>query len=79
MGAVNRPGIHQLNGHKTLMEVLSLAEGLRQDAGPRINISRKIEYGPIPLANAKPDGGQFSVAKVPVKALLAGVGRLTIF
>ena len=74
MGAVNRPGIHQLNGHKTLMEVLSLAEGLRQDAGPRINISRKIEYGPIPLANAKPDAtGQFSVAEVPVKTLLAGV------
>jgi polysaccharide export outer membrane protein len=74
MGAVNKPGIHQLNGHKTLMEVLSLAEGLRQDAGPRINISRKIENGPIPLANAKPDRtGQFSVAEVPVKELLAGV------
>jgi polysaccharide export outer membrane protein len=74
MGAVNRPGIHQLNGRKTLMEVLSLAEGLRQDAGPRINISRKIEYGAIPLASAKPDPtGQFSVAEVPVKALLSGV------
>jgi polysaccharide export outer membrane protein len=73
MGAVNRPGIHQLNGRKTLMEVLSLAEGLRQDAGPRINISRKVEYGPIPLANARPDPtGQFSVADVPVKELLGG-------
>jgi polysaccharide export outer membrane protein len=56
------------------MELLSLAEGLRQDAGPRINISRKMQYGPIPLANAKPDPtGQFSVAEVPVKELLAGV------
>ena len=73
MGAVNKPGIHQLNGRKTLMEVLSLAEGLRQDAGPRVNISRKIEYGPIPLSNARPDPtGQFSVAEVPVKGLLAG-------
>jgi polysaccharide export outer membrane protein len=73
MGAVNKPGVHQLNGHKTLMEVLSLAEGLRQDAGPRINISRKIEYGSIPLSNARPDAtGQFSVAEVPVKGLLAG-------
>ena len=73
MGAVNKPGIHQLNGRKTLMEVLSLAEGLRQDAGPRINISRKIEYGSIPLSNARPDAtGQFSVAEVPVKGLLAG-------
>jgi polysaccharide export outer membrane protein len=73
MGAVNKPGIHQLNGRKTLMEVLSLAEGLRQDAGPRINISRKVEYGSIPLSNARPDAtGQFSVAEVPVKELLAG-------
>jgi polysaccharide biosynthesis/export protein len=74
MGAVNRPGVHQLNGRKTLIEVLSLAEGLRQDAGPRINISRKIQYGAIPLRNEKTDpSGQFSVAEVPVKELLAGV------
>jgi polysaccharide biosynthesis/export protein len=74
MGAVNRPGIHQVNGRKTLMEVLSLAEGLRQDAGPRITVSRKIEYGPIPLPTASTDAtGQFSVATVLVKDLLAGV------
>jgi polysaccharide biosynthesis/export protein len=73
MGAVNHPGVHQLRGRKTLMEVVSMADGLRQDAGPRINISRQIQYGPIPLRTAKTDPtGKFSVADVAVKDLLAG-------
>ena len=73
MGAVNHPGIHQLEGHKTLMEVISMGDGLRPDAGPRVNISREIQYGPIPLPTAKPDpSGKYSVADVGVKDLLAG-------
>ena len=54
MGAVNHPGVHQLEGHKTLVEAISLAEGLRQDAGPRVNISRQIQYGPIPCPLLEP-------------------------
>ena len=73
MGAVNHPGVHQLEGRKTLMEAISLADGLRQDAGPRVNISRQIQYGTIPLPNAKLDSsGKFSVADVGVKDLLSG-------
>jgi polysaccharide biosynthesis/export protein len=73
MGAVNHPGVHQLRGRKTLMEVISMADGLRQDAGPRITISREIQNGPVPLRTAKTDAsGQFSVAEVPVKEMLAG-------
>jgi polysaccharide export outer membrane protein len=73
MGAVNRPGVHQLRGRKTLIEVVSLAEGLRQDAGPRIKISREMRYGAVPLKSAKTDPtGTFSVAEVEVKSLLAG-------
>ncbi len=60
-------------GRKTLMEVISMADGLRQDAGPRVTISREIQYGPVPLRTAKTDPtGQFSVAEVAVKDLLAG-------
>ena len=73
MGSVNRPGIVQLHGHKTLLEVVSMAEGMRPDAGPRINISRPVQYGEIPLPNAKNDpSGRFSVADVVVKDLLEG-------
>jgi len=72
MGAVNHPGIHQLGGRKTLMEVLSLAGGLRQDAGSRIKISRPIERGQVPLATAQLDPtGKFSVASVDVKAMMS--------
>jgi|SRR5579883_385364 len=73
MGAVNRPGVHQLHGHKTLGEVLSLAEGLRPDAGSRITITREIKNGQIPLPTAALDPtGEFSVAAVNVRQLLAG-------
>lgn len=55
------------------MEVISMADGLRQDAGPRITISREIQYGPVPLRTAKTDAsGQFSAAEVAVRDMLAG-------
>jgi polysaccharide export outer membrane protein len=73
MGAVNHPGIYQLRGAKTLMEVISLADGLRQDAGPQITISRNMQFGSVPLGTAKTDRtGQFSVAEVAIRDLLAG-------
>jgi polysaccharide export outer membrane protein len=73
LGAVNHPGVHQLQGRKTLVEVISLADGMKDNAGPRITISRQIENGPIPLLNARTDpSGKFSVAEVEAKGLLTG-------
>jgi polysaccharide export outer membrane protein len=71
MGAVTKPGVYQLKGSKTLVEVLSLAEGLRNDAGYSIRITRHKEYGDVPLPNAAPDaGGNFSVAEVSVQSIM---------
>jgi polysaccharide export outer membrane protein len=71
IGAVNTPGVHQLQGHKTLIEMLSLAGGLRQDAGYRIKITRHREWGMIPAKEASIDPtGQFSVAEVSLKGLM---------
>lgn len=71
LGAVTNPGVHQLQGRKTLFEVLSLAGGLRQDAGSSIKITRRKEWGPIPLPTAQPDStGEFWVAEVNVKSVL---------
>jgi len=71
IGAVNKPGVHQLRGRKTLVEILSLAEGLRGDAGHSIKISRQLVWGRIPLAGAADDPSrQFSVAQVNVKAVM---------
>jgi polysaccharide export outer membrane protein len=71
LGAVNNAGVKQVAGHKTLFEVLSLAGGLRPDAGSSIKITRNLSQGAIPLPNATTDPtGQFSVASVSVGAIL---------
>lgn len=73
LGAVAQPGMHQLEGHKTLFEMISLAGGLRQDAGNTVTITRNLKWGAIPLASAKNDpSGQYSVATVPVKIIMTG-------
>ncbi|MGH9630250.1 MAG: polysaccharide biosynthesis/export family protein [Bryobacteraceae bacterium] len=71
VGAVNKPGNYQLQGRKTLIEALSVAEGLRQDAGYRIKITRRAERGHIPLPGATEDpSGRFSIAEVKLKSLV---------
>jgi polysaccharide export outer membrane protein len=74
LGAVNAPGVHQVRGYKTLLEMLSLAGGLRPDAGHRIRITRRHEWGCIPLPGATLDAsGQFAVADVSWKEMMAGL------
>jgi polysaccharide biosynthesis/export protein len=40
MGAVRKPGVFQIRGNKSLLEILSLAEGLADDAGEDVIILR---------------------------------------
>jgi polysaccharide biosynthesis/export protein len=71
LGAVNTPGVHQVQGHKTLLEMLSLAGGIRQDAGYSVRITRQLEWGCIPLPEAQLDpSGQFSVAELNLKKIM---------
>lgn len=71
VGQVQSPGVHQLQGRKSLLEVISAVGGLKAEAGYQIKITRKVEYGAIPLPRARTDGtGQFSVAEVNVKRIL---------
>ena len=61
VGSVGQPGVHQLEGRKTLIEILAKAGGMRPEAGNTIKITRKAEWGPIPLASAEKDpSGQFT-------------------
>jgi polysaccharide biosynthesis/export protein len=72
LGSVQTPGVQQLQGQKTLFEVLSLAGGLRTDAGNRIKITRRLAWGRVPLPDAADDPtGQFSVASVDVKNVMS--------
>jgi polysaccharide export outer membrane protein len=71
LGAVNTPGVQQIQGNKTLLEMLALAGGMRQDAGYSIRITRELEWGCIPLPKAQLDpSGKFSVAEVDVKNIM---------
>jgi polysaccharide export outer membrane protein len=71
LGAVNSPGIHQVQGHKTLMEMISMAGGVRQDAGYSIRITRQMDWGCIPLSNSTIDAsGRFSVAQVNLQSIM---------
>src|SRR5258708_7110456 len=73
LGAVAQPGVHQLQGERNLFEVLSLAGGLRQDAGYSVRITRRLEWGKLPLPDAALDpSGMYSIGSVSVKAIMDG-------
>lgn len=71
IGAVTTPGVLQLQGKKTLVEVLSMAGGVREDAGQSVTITRREESGTLPLPGVRRDAnGQFSMAEVRLKDVL---------
>ena len=70
LGAVKTPGVQQVRGSRTVIEMLSSAGGLTENAGSRLKLTRRMEWGPLPLPNAKNDpSGQFSVAEISLKSL----------
>jgi polysaccharide export outer membrane protein len=79
VGAVTQPGAQQLQGKKTLMQLISMVGGFRPDAGNTLTISREIQWGPLPLPDAKTDAtGKYSVADISIPHLLQGNPQLNI-
>jgi polysaccharide export outer membrane protein len=71
LGAVRNPGIVQLQGRRTLFEVLSLAGGLQPEAGYVVQVTRSLDNGTIPLANVAEDrNANVSVASVRLKDII---------
>ena len=71
IGEVRTPGVHQVQGRQTLVEMLSLAGGVLPDAGPNVRITRRMQYGRIPLPGAADDPtGRFSIASVDIRSLI---------
>ncbi len=71
IGAVHTPGVQQLQEPKRLVEILSLAGGVKDDAGTKLKVTRRIENGVLPLATAKTDpSGQYSIAEVDLDELV---------
>ena len=72
IGSVNTPGVHPLQGPKRLIEVLSIAGGVRPDAGSRIILTRQARWGELPLSQAKMDPtGGYSTATLSLEGLLS--------
>ena len=63
VGAFKAPGIYPLQGRRTLVEMMSAIGGLQPGASRRIKLTRRKEYGDIPLPNKvpAPDGSGASV------------------
>ena len=71
VGAVNQPGAQQLQGKKTLMQVISMVGGFRSDAGNTLSIARESQWGVLPLPNAETDPtGKYSIAEISIPELL---------
>ncbi len=63
VGAFKAPGIYPLAGRRTLVEMIASIGGFQATASRRIKITRRKEYGVIPLPNAvpAPDGSGTSI------------------
>jgi len=60
-----------VEGQKTLLEIISLAGGFRDDSGYEVKIVRRRQYGPLDLPGEGPDEtGRFHVGQVDLDALL---------
>ncbi len=78
LGAVNNPGVIQADGRKRLIEVISMAGGLRNDAGPTLTITRKSSQpAPFPSALRPTLAGNYLVATVSVDGLMEGSNPLS--
>ncbi len=57
VGAVRKPGTFQISSGKSLLEILSLAEGLAEDAGEEVTILRgaALNNPPVPLSEKAND------------------------
>jgi len=73
VGAVKRPGVFQIRGTKTVLELLSMAEGLADDAGDTVLVMRGAsvshsngkENEGTASPRAVPEAGATAVARIP--------------
>jgi len=73
-GAVRNPGEYQLEGSKTLTEILSIAGGLRPDAGRVLKLTRLRDSTESQIPSGVTDSsGRFVVAEINVDELVRGV------
>lgn len=72
LGSVALAGIHEMKGRITLLDALSMAGGVRPEAGPTLVLTRPASNGPIPLETAHATASNESVVEIDLKDLLDG-------
>jgi polysaccharide export outer membrane protein len=73
LGSVKTPGVIQADGRKRLLEIISLAGGLSDDAGPTLTLSRKSsEAAAFPSDLRTHVAGDMMSANIPISELLEG-------
>lgn len=71
LGAVKNPGIQQVRGSRSVIEMVSLAGGLTDNAGSRLKITRRLDSGTLPLPGATKDSsGKYMTAEISVRSLM---------
>ena len=83
-GAVNKPGVFQVSGTKTLLEILALSEGLAQDAGDSVLIMRSArapgggQAGSAPAGAAGAEWQEAGVSSLPGPPTEAGTTKVNL-
>lgn len=73
LGEVNNPGMHQLAGPTRLIDVISLAGGLKADAGQKLTLTRRKKQGVLPLPDVRTNASdEYFVATVRLNSLIDG-------
>jgi len=73
MGAVKQPGVFQIRGTKTLLEMLSMAQGLAPDAGNEVLVMRGAGIDTASLSSAEKKAD--AAGGTPVSASFASSGK----
>ncbi len=72
VGEVVNPGVRQMVGPQHLLDVISMAGGLKPDAGPNVLVTRQPQWGKLQAGVVTEDAATHSYAtKLPLDSLLA--------
>jgi polysaccharide export outer membrane protein len=72
VGEVNSPGVQQLQGARRLIDVITMAGGLKQDAGSKVIVTRQLRWGRIEAPGATMDpGAAISTVTLPLDDLMS--------
>ena len=72
LGSVGTPGVHMIKEPTRLVDIISIAGGLRSDAGQNVIVSRDPKNGPLPHPKATTAPGGETAVTLDVTRLLQG-------